>query len=162
MTTTSTGAHKFQTRHIIMLAVAVATAAAIVFVQWAAAQPDQEVSALNEVTAVAQAEASAPSGQTYSLTEAKNNGMLSEGWATSKQLTNEAAAPKAASISGGLQEFSDGPVVNDLSTKISAAPRATLLYGGLQKFSDLSVPSDRSTKTSATPGSTSMSGGHQE
>jgi hypothetical protein len=162
MTTTSTGAHKFQTRHIIMLAVAVATAAAIVFVQWAATQPNQQVSALNETAAVARAEASAPSGQTYSLTEAYNNGMLDEGWATSTPLAKSAAAPHAASITGGHQEFSDGPALNDPSAKISAAPRATLLYGGVREFSDRPAPSNRSQKTSDTSESTPISGGHQE
>jgi hypothetical protein len=162
MTTTSTGAHKFQTRHIIMLPVAVATAAAIVFVQWAATQPNQEVSALNEAATVAQAEASAPSGQTYSLTEAYNHGRLDEGWATSKQLARSAAVPKSMSITGGLQEFSDGPALSRASTKISTAPRATLLYGGVQEFSDRPVPSDRSAQTSVAPESTPISGGHQE
>jgi hypothetical protein len=162
MTTTSTGAHRFETRHIIMAAVAVATAAAIVFVQWAVTQPIQEVPALNEAAVVEQAEVSAPSGQAYSLTEAYNDGRLGEGWATSEPLAKNEAAPYVASINGGLQEFSDGPALNRASTKISTAPRATLLYGGVQEFSDRPVPIDRSAQASVAPESTPISGGHQD
>ena len=162
MTTTSTGAHQFETRHIIMVAVAVATAAAIVFVQWAATQPNQEVSLLNEAAVVEQAEVSAPSGQTYSLNEAYNDGMLGEGWATSEPLAKNEAAPYSASIAGGHQEFSDGSVLIGPSTKPSTGPGTASVYGGVQEFSDRPVPSDRSTGNSGTSESTTISGGYQE
>ena len=162
MTTTSTGAHEFETRHIVMVAVAVATAAAIMFVQWAATQPNQEPSTLNEAAVVEQAEVSAPNGQAHSLTQAYNDGMLEEGWATSEPLAKNEAAPYAASITGGHQEFSDGPALNRASTKISTTPRAASVYGGVQEFSDLPVPNDRSTGNSGTSESTTISGGYQE
>ncbi|MGI9584111.1 MAG: hypothetical protein ACR2N7_00800 [Acidimicrobiia bacterium] len=159
MTTTSTGAHRFQTRNIIMLGVALATIAAIVFIQWTASQPQNETAAPNEAEAAESVPATEDLRQGYSLANAYSDGKFADGSA-SKSQPNNAVVPSTISVGGGFQEFADPSAAIEAS---AATQRDDVSHpGGLQEFADPSAPIRNVVSASATTGGGSISGGHQE